>query len=227
MLYKYDWRSGDVEIVGCVALKIEPLRLWALFREFDLSPSWMPRSSDSTMVASFGKESELYRFQSRPILPFLPAVEMYQERNYVDALDEHGTLMMIGLSPAINAEEHKGVAIPPPCSGFKRLTTVSRNMVQPWQGGSLLTLHRSIRTQFRCLPNQLIGRIASTITTESAAALQRVCANWKGGLHAHRVLNGQRSAYYAQLKQRLAEVSSRCPPDAAAADKGLEAGWLC
>eukprot|EP00747_Dinoflagellata_sp_TGD_P187820 gnl/TRDRNA2_/TRDRNA2_45876_c0_seq1.p1 gnl/TRDRNA2_/TRDRNA2_45876_c0~~gnl/TRDRNA2_/TRDRNA2_45876_c0_seq1.p1 ORF type:complete len:417 (-),score=73.90 gnl/TRDRNA2_/TRDRNA2_45876_c0_seq1:46-1125(-) len=210
LLYKYDFWTGDVELVGTVNRPYEPLRLWAFFREFTLGHLWMPTAREIVEVGRFAQENIFYRVRNAPVLAVISPTESFQDRSYIDALDEHGVLGVVGFSPPAEATVHKGIRVPPPPAGVKRLTTNVRNLVRPISKTEVsFTVHITMKTPFRFLPSAIVGQIAGIIFQRLATKLNNVHETWSGSPHEQAVLSAKRATYYQELEKRIERAIRR------------------
>merc|ERR1712032_1024413 len=127
--------------------------MWAIFREFDLAHMWLESVESAHVLHRFGEESELYHLKNSPIVKLLSPTEDFQDRNYVDSLDEHGCLCLVAISTPVDATTYKGVGLPTTV-GRKRVSFGVFNMVTPLsKTRTRLTLHMKIQTPFLFLPS--------------------------------------------------------------------------
>lgn len=211
--YNYDRESGDVEFIAKMEINVQPLHLWALLREIDLSPVWVKHNEHSYSIRNFSPSRELYHFRARPLIRHLMAgTESFQVRHYVDALDEPGGfLLCAGFAVPAEAASFEGVDLPVPPKGYKRIATEGRDQVTPiYRDGqlqSVLTVHRRLKTPFK-LPDWAVSWVAGAGVEAQMAALRNILGAWGGTTHEGRVLHGPRAQYYAALRPRL-EAAAR------------------
>lgn len=208
-----DISSGFVELMGSEVLDADPLQLWAVFCEFDLSPMVLTKNEFAHPIYKFTASRELYHFRTQPFIPhMMPSTEAFQDRHYVDGLDgPQGFLVCVGFAIPVDGNEFEGVDMPPPPSGYKRITTEGRTMIRPeYKEGKL----RSVVTWYRKLsvPSLMPEWVFFTAARREYQALmnnhQRVLKAWKGSAHEQRVLHGPRARYYAELRSRLEAVAA-------------------
>eukprot|EP00929_Paragymnodinium_shiwhaense_P033838 TRINITY_DN18510_c0_g2_i2.p1 TRINITY_DN18510_c0_g2~~TRINITY_DN18510_c0_g2_i2.p1 ORF type:complete len:723 (-),score=120.96 TRINITY_DN18510_c0_g2_i2:196-2112(-) len=209
LVYKYDWHTGHVEVIGDVHLDIPPLHVWTILREYQLLPTWS-RALHSTLLRSLSANCELYHVQSRPAAAMLSPSESYTVRTYVDALDELGSLMVVCDAPPEGVSEFKGVRIPPPEAPYKRLHSRSRDTLTPISPtSSLLTVYRRVNTNVPYLPNMVVGLVASILVNGQISALQALAEAWEESEYARLLRSGPRAAMYAALTPRLEAAMQR------------------
>eukprot|EP00401_Gymnodinium_catenatum_P040818 CAMPEP_0117621794 /NCGR_PEP_ID=MMETSP0784-20121206/87815_1 /TAXON_ID=39447 /ORGANISM="" /LENGTH=412 /DNA_ID=CAMNT_0005425725 /DNA_START=120 /DNA_END=1355 /DNA_ORIENTATION=+ len=210
LVYNYDWYTGGVELLADATLDFEPVRLWALFREFDLVPIWT-NASTSVVLERFGNENEFYHVISAALMSLLSPTEVYTERNYIDLLDEHGVMLVLANTPPLEALEHCGVAIPKEASPVKRVVTHGRDMLMPVSPTrTRFVLYRKLVTPFPYLPSWAVGIAASIMVNDQMSKLYAARDKWEGGDHDQRMSSGSRALYYAAVHARLeAAMNSR------------------
>ncbi|CAK0828243.1 unnamed protein product [Prorocentrum cordatum] len=211
----YEWKSslplGSLPavtvklVVGNITLDVEPLKLWTLLREFDLLPTWNASSIGVDVEASFASHCDFYHCRNKPVVPrFMNPTESYLERTYVDALAEHGKLMVVGRCPAQSTSQHCGLDIPPVPRKVNRVFATSCDVLTPMKEKQvLLTSHRKLKTPVRNLPLWVVRQGASTLTKGNVTGFQKALESWDGSQFAERVRSGPRMEYYAQLRQQL------------------------
>eukprot|EP00928_Gymnodinium_smaydae_P084388 TRINITY_DN6766_c1_g1_i1.p1 TRINITY_DN6766_c1_g1~~TRINITY_DN6766_c1_g1_i1.p1 ORF type:complete len:555 (-),score=139.41 TRINITY_DN6766_c1_g1_i1:90-1754(-) len=201
--YKYDWYTGALEVIGDIRVEMPAVQLWAVLREFDLFPTWS-RAIESRLLEQFRMATEMYYVRSNPILPVFSQTEMYVERSYVDALSEHGLLLVLATTPPVEATEHRGVAIPAPGVGLNRILSKAEDAVRPLSpSAALYKVHRKVKTPFAYLPNSVVGKAASALVNGQLTLLQNITDTWDGGVHATRLHSGPLAGEYARLRSRL------------------------
>lgn len=203
---QYDKWTGVAEAVGELDFEMPASHLWALYREFDLAPLWLPNCQESSILHSFGKESELYWTRSSPIIKLLSPTEGFQDRNYVDALDEHGCLILYALAPPVDAKVYEDVTLPPPSKGCKKTSVTAFNMVTPLSKTKCrMTIHLELQTPFLFLPTFVISKIVSVLLSNFMTSVRETDASWQSGEWAER-MSGKRADYYGAVQQRIDNV---------------------
>jgi len=205
VLYKYDGSTGEVEVVANITLDVEPLKLWTLLREFDLMPTWHASFKDVDLEASFASQCDFYHSQNKAIVRgVMNPTESYIERTYVDALAEHGRLVVVGQCPQQSASQHCGMDIPPAPRNVNRVVATTCDVVTPMSEKQvMLTSHRKLKTPVRHLPQWVVRQAASILTNGNLASFQKALESWDDSDFAERLRSGQRAEYYAQLRQQL------------------------
>ncbi|CAK0828245.1 unnamed protein product [Prorocentrum cordatum] len=100
--------------------------------------------------------------------------ESYLERTYVDALAEHGKLMVVGRCPAQSTSQHCGLDIPPVPRKVNRVFATSCDVLTPMKEKQvLLTSHRKLKTPVRNLPLWVVRQGASTLTKGNVTGFQK------------------------------------------------------
>lgn len=212
LLYNYNKTTCDVEFMATLALDVSPLKLWAFFREFDLSPLWIPNNEFSNPICDLTGSRQLYHFRAKPMIRYvMSGTEAFQERNFVDGLDgPEGFLLSVGFAIPGEATTYEGVDLPLPAPGYKRFTTEARDMVRPeYREGelkSVLTVHRKLKIPFTP-PDWAVSWVAGTAVVSQMSSLQRTWEAWEGSEHEQRVQQGPRAEYYASLQSRLESVA--------------------
>lgn len=203
---QYDKWTGAAEVVGQLEFDIPALQLWAVFREFDLAPLWLPNCVASKLVHSFDKESELTWTSSVPVVSMLSKTDAFQHRNYLDCLDEHKCLIVLGISPPVDTTEYWDIALAPPPSGLKRVSAGVFNMITPVsKTRSQMTIQIELASPFLFLPAWIVTKIASIILGKFLTSIREVYADWKAREWAGRMA-GSRADYYAAKQSRIDKV---------------------
>mmetsp|Transcript_88016 Transcript_88016/g.247368 ORF Transcript_88016/g.247368 Transcript_88016/m.247368 type:complete len:456 (+) Transcript_88016:121-1488(+) len=219
--YRYDWYTGTVEVVGDVTLESNAIDLWAVLREFHLMPKWT-FAQESTLLQSFSKESELYYVQSKALLPVLYPTEIYTLKTYIDSLDEHGVMIVLGNSPPLDATEYRGFPLPAVPPGLNRVSAESHNFLRPVTDSScVFTMYRRAATPFPYLPSWIVGMAAGVLVDGQMAKIRGVFDNWPGSEFEDAVCKGTRSNYYASLRQRIKDTLGLDMPDIKTPDPAL------
>lgn len=208
--FLYDPHSGDVRFIADLRLEFEALKVWSLFREFDLSPSFMPRTIKSEVLQTFSGNCALYRFLNKPVMRLMACTEALQERNYVDALEEHGAMFVVGLPPPLTELSYRSVALPPVPPKVKRITSEARDVFEPLSPTStMMTVERKLKTPFRFVPTGVIGMLSTTLVKAQHSQLVDALSKWESSEQCERTRSGQRAPYYAQLRLRLDAAAER------------------
>lgn len=205
VLYKYDGSTGEVEVVANITLDVEPLKLWTLLREFDLMPTWNASFQGVDLEASFASQCDFYHAQNKAIVRgVMNPTESYIERTYVDALAEHGKLIVVGQCPQQSASQHCGLDIPPVPRKVNRVVATSCDVVTPMNEKQvMITSHRKLKTPVSHLPQWVVRQAASILTNGNLTSFQKALESWDDSDFAERLRSGQRAEYYAQLRQQL------------------------
>eukprot|EP00929_Paragymnodinium_shiwhaense_P112771 TRINITY_DN81040_c0_g1_i1.p1 TRINITY_DN81040_c0_g1~~TRINITY_DN81040_c0_g1_i1.p1 ORF type:complete len:435 (+),score=63.06 TRINITY_DN81040_c0_g1_i1:79-1383(+) len=211
MLYKYDQKTGQVELIGNMEFSCPPLHLWALAREFDLCPAWNRSTLTCACRGRFEGESELYFSENKPLIKgFFKPTECYLERTYVDTLEECGRLLVLSRSPPLEATSHKDATIPAPSAKVKRITSTGQDILTPLSENSVrFTIHRLIQSPFRGLPDWVVRKGANSSAKSAATNLRGVLEAFQGGEHERRVREGPRAEYYSAIQLRILETLNR------------------
>jgi len=200
---RYDRWTGLAEAVGQLDFELPPLHLWALFREFDLAASWLPNCERSTVLHKFGEQAFLYQVESSPPVKVIAPTQGFQDRNYVDALDEHGCFCVVVNPIAVDASTYEGITLPPPPRGAKRVSGDIFNMVTPLsRGRTRLTMNMKLQTPFLFLPSFVVSKITSMVLGQFLTAIRDVYSRWGSGEWAKRIA-GDRAEYYAAKQLRI------------------------
>eukprot|EP00928_Gymnodinium_smaydae_P050260 TRINITY_DN33835_c0_g1_i1.p1 TRINITY_DN33835_c0_g1~~TRINITY_DN33835_c0_g1_i1.p1 ORF type:complete len:468 (-),score=83.25 TRINITY_DN33835_c0_g1_i1:195-1598(-) len=210
LIYRYDWSTGSVEAVGSAVVDIPPLMLWALFREWDLSFEWLQGCLQSHHLAKITEETDMYHMVNKALLPVLSPTESILIRNYVDVLDEHGALVIIGNAPDENETSYQGVDLPLPEKGRRRVMSTVRNVLRPISDAqSMFVVRIKVDTPFRYLPSAIIGTVVSLAVKRFMSGISRAWDNWDSSSIGNRVKSAARAEYYAELKVRIDEEVAR------------------
>lgn len=211
VLYTYDKSTGEIEVIGNLTRDWIPLRLYVFFREFDLGKTWLPNCLECTLVRKFSTHSDLFRLVTAPAVPILSPTESYQDRNYIDALDEHGVVIIMGDAPPLEATEYNGASIKPTPKGQKRIATTVRNIITPLSETQVkLTLAIKMLTPFRWMPLWIVGKVVSIFMRMSMTAMARLYDTWEGSEYKRRAeLGSLRAPYYEMLHARMRVAIAR------------------
>jgi len=204
--FRYDWYTGALEVIGDIVLDIPAIQLWCMLREVDLLPLWS-RALESILLRAFSSSREMYYIKTQAAAYVLSPTELYSERSFVDALDQHGLMMVMGQSPSLEASSHLGVEIPLARSGVKRIAIIARDACRPLSPSSTsFMVYRSVQTGLPYLPGWVIGMAAGVIIEGQIKGVKGLLESWPGSAHESRMKEGDRADAYASLQKRLEKM---------------------
>merc|ERR1712194_357257 len=201
--FKYDFYTGDLDLVGDIFLDLEPLRAWVILREFHLLPLWSI-AMQSDLLHSFNKDSEFYCILNDRPMTFLPYTELYLQRTVIDLLDLHGMLIICTNSPPLDETSYRGITIPAATSESKRVVANMGDIITPLSScRTKMTIYRRLCTGIPYLPNWVIGVAAGIIVEGIITKVYKLNDSWHGGTHETTLKSGPRAYYYKTIQSRL------------------------
>jgi len=178
-------------------------------REFDIAAGWTTHVKEIRELHCFSPHSVLYRQVSEPPVSFLPTMVSFQDRSYIDALDEYGCLVVLSNGPPLEGTSWRGVNLPKEATGEKRQRQCLRNVLRPTGSDSCtLGLHMVINTPLHgyYMPDFIIGAVATLMVGNMKTKLDEGVGRWADGGWKERFESGPNAEDYAALQQRIQNV---------------------
>jgi len=204
--YQYGKATGRVEIIADITVQLNVIQTWTLVREFDLASGWLANIDEVQPLHSFETHCELYRVLMPPVLPMpmFPSMVAFQERSYLDCIDDDGSMYVIVQSPLEEETNWRGVSLPAETKGEKRVRQRLRNRLRPLtKDTSAFTAHIILDTPLYYIPDWIVGKVASSVARKVEAKLATAAARFVEGGWKDRLESGPHAEYFANVQKRF------------------------
>mmetsp|Transcript_58339 Transcript_58339/g.139071 ORF Transcript_58339/g.139071 Transcript_58339/m.139071 type:complete len:391 (+) Transcript_58339:100-1272(+) len=182
---------------------VDPLKVFAALREFDLATEWVPYVSHCQVIDNPCDEIGYYQCtQSFNVGVKSLKMDSCQRRVYSDALDEPmQALWFMAASEAADAKELDGRPLPPPAKGVVRSPASLAATVAPipQKGGTRFVFASQGDVPFR-IPDWILGVVCKFLVRGFVKGVKHICDHEEVN---KRMKSGPRAAFYAKLGERL------------------------